>query len=462
MSVPVRIFVGNVCTALQWNASSIYVEGNQVSHDGHLWEAKWWTQNEDPGSTGQWGVWEDLGTCGNSSTNVPPVVSISAPVVGAVFDEGYDVSIAVMANDDDGSIVQVEFFDGAVSLGIDASEPFGLTLVGIQEGEHILTVIATDDDGAQTTSGAVVISVNPFSSNIPPTASITSPLEGTTFDEGEDIIILVDAQDSDGVVTQVLFFLDENLVGTAPVAPWTFTLAGLEPGSHIFHVQAMDNEGKTGDSQAVRIIVSGMCPALPWNASTVYIAGDQVSHEGHLWEAKWWTQNEDPGSTGQWGVWMDLGLCQVSSNMPPEVTITSPVTGALFDAGDDVTISASATDPDGSVVQVAFFDGTVSFGAVTSAPFTLTLTDVQEGVYRLTAVATDNGGVAGISQTVEIVVGDVCSEPQWSASSIYVAGNQVSYNGHSWEAKWWTRADEPGTTGQWGVWMDLGTCGGGL
>lgn len=46
----------------------------------------------------------------------------------------------------------------------------------------------------------------------------------------------------------------------------------------------------------------------------------------------------------------------------------------------------------------------------------------------------------------------------WSSSAIYVAGNQVSYNGRNYQAKWWTKGETPGTTGQWGVWLDQGVC----
>ncbi|MFE9843498.1 glycosyl hydrolase family 18 protein [Streptomyces goshikiensis] len=44
-------------------------------------------------------------------------------------------------------------------------------------------------------------------------------------------------------------------------------------------------------------------------AGTVYTGGQQVSHNGRKWKAQWWTQNEAPGTTGEWGVWKDLGAC---------------------------------------------------------------------------------------------------------------------------------------------------------
>ncbi|MFG2878347.1 glycosyl hydrolase family 18 protein [Streptomyces sp. NPDC048337] len=52
------------------------------------------------------------------------------------------------------------------------------------------------------------------------------------------------------------------------------------------------------------------CGSTPaYVAGTIYTAGNEVSHNGHKWKAQWWTQNETPGTTGEWGVWKDLGAC---------------------------------------------------------------------------------------------------------------------------------------------------------
>ncbi|MEU7555488.1 glycosyl hydrolase family 18 protein [Streptomyces sp. NPDC044571] len=51
------------------------------------------------------------------------------------------------------------------------------------------------------------------------------------------------------------------------------------------------------------------CTAPAYVAGTVYTGGTEVSHKGHKWKAQWWTQNEEPGTTGEWGVWKDLGAC---------------------------------------------------------------------------------------------------------------------------------------------------------
>ncbi|SEG48762.1 chitinase [Actinacidiphila yanglinensis] len=54
--------------------------------------------------------------------------------------------------------------------------------------------------------------------------------------------------------------------------------------------------------------------------------------------------------------------------------------------------------------------------------------------------------------------GSTCTTASWSSSQVYTGGDKVSWNGHNWSAKWWTQGEEPGTTGEWGVWQDLGAC----
>ena len=53
---------------------------------------------------------------------------------------------------------------------------------------------------------------------------------------------------------------------------------------------------------------TGNCPAA-WSASAVYTGGMAVSHRARKYTARWWTQGEEPGTTGEWGVWQDNGAC---------------------------------------------------------------------------------------------------------------------------------------------------------
>ena len=51
------------CDSPAWNSGAVYTQGDSVSHDGAVYTARWWTQGEEPGTGGEWGVWERVGDC---------------------------------------------------------------------------------------------------------------------------------------------------------------------------------------------------------------------------------------------------------------------------------------------------------------------------------------------------------------------------------------------------------------
>jgi VCBS repeat-containing protein len=94
-----------------------------------------------------------------ASATAAPTVSITSPTDGTSFPtEPATVTIAATAGDSDGTVASVQFFSGSTSLGVDAAAPYELTAdLGI--GRHVLTVVATDNSGAQTLSAPVTITV---------------------------------------------------------------------------------------------------------------------------------------------------------------------------------------------------------------------------------------------------------------------------------------------------------------
>jgi chitinase len=58
--------------------------------------------------------------------------------------------------------------------------------------------------------------------------------------------------------------------------------------------------------------------------------------------------------------------------------------------------------------------------------------------------------------------GGGCTAPAWVATTAYVGGTTVSYNGHTYTSKWWTQGEQPDThSGPYDVWVDKGPCSGG-
>ena len=76
----------------------------------------------------------------------------------------------------------------------------------------------------------------------------------------------------------------------------------------------------------------------------------------------------------------------------PTVAITSPVNNEVFTSPADILITADATDSDGTVSSVEFFEGTNSLGVDTDGNdgWSVTWNGVATNIYSLTAVATDD------------------------------------------------------------------------
>jgi len=69
-----------VACAPAWSASAIYVKDNSVSYQSKNYTAKWWTTNEVPTASGQWGVWADKGACGGTTDpTTPPTTPPTGP-----------------------------------------------------------------------------------------------------------------------------------------------------------------------------------------------------------------------------------------------------------------------------------------------------------------------------------------------------------------------------------------------
>jgi hypothetical protein len=91
-------------------------------------------------------------------------------------------------------------------------------------------------------------------------------------------------------------------------------------------------------------------------------------------------------------------------NGGPEVTITSPRTGASYGAPASVQLTATASDADGAIKKVEFYNGKTLLATQYSTPYSWTWEDVAAGTYKITAVATDNDGITTTSNVVSFTV----------------------------------------------------------
>jgi hypothetical protein len=91
-------------------------------------------------------------------------------------------------------------------------------------------------------------------------------------------------------------------------------------------------------------------------------------------------------------------------NQPPSVSLTSPSNGATFTQPAKIDLAATASDPDGTVASVSFYDGSKLISQDTTAPYSYRWAGSAVGNHVLTARATDNSGANATSNPVTITV----------------------------------------------------------
>jgi hypothetical protein len=99
----------------------------------------------------------------------------------------------------------------------------------------------------------------------------------------------------------------------------------------------------------------------------------------------------------------------LAANQPPAVSLSAPANGATFTAPASITVSATASDTDGTIARVDFFHGSTLIGSDTTSPYSIAWSNVPAGSYALTARAMDNAGGTTTSSARTITVGTTSS-----------------------------------------------------
>lgn len=247
------------CSSIEeWNSSSSYSGGAQVQENNIAYKANWWTQGQSPSThsntSQEWSLLDSCKTDGGIG-NEAPTVSLSSPSASDIITEGDTVSITANAADADGAVVRVDFYTNGTLIGSDSSTPFASSWMAVP-GQHSVTAKAVDDKGAETTSSAVIITVDAAQGgNELPTVDLT--LSTNSVNIGATVTLSSVAADSDGTIDKVDFFANGALIGTAATSPYTLTYTATQSGSISFFARATDDLGATSDSVISQLTVSG-------------------------------------------------------------------------------------------------------------------------------------------------------------------------------------------------------------
>ncbi|MFQ5894264.1 MAG: S8 family serine peptidase [Nitrospinota bacterium] len=196
----------------------------------------------------------------SGTPNDAPVVLITSPADGSTFASGATIDFVGSASDtEDGdltaSLVWTSSIDGPIGTG----GSFSRTL---SDGNHTITASVTDS-GGKSGSASVSVTVQ----NSAPSVSITSPVDGSSFDSGATILFEGMASDTeDGDLTASLVWTSDI---NGPIGTGGSFSTTLSDGDHIITASVTDSGGKTG-SAPVSITV-GTPPAVATIVSVVSI-----------------------------------------------------------------------------------------------------------------------------------------------------------------------------------------------
>lgn len=95
------------------------------------------------------------------AANLPPSVSLTAPVAGSSYTAPASVTLTASAADSDGTIASVAFYNGATLIGTGtfSGGSYTFTWSNIAAGSYSLTAVATDNEGASAVSAPVAVTI---------------------------------------------------------------------------------------------------------------------------------------------------------------------------------------------------------------------------------------------------------------------------------------------------------------
>ncbi len=250
-------------------------------------------------------------------------------------------------NDDDGEIVTYQWIKISGPVAVLSNENTAtLSVSGMTEGKYEFRLTVTDDDDARATDN-VIVTVIPATTNQNPVVNAGN--DKTIYLPTNTSNMQAEANDPDGNISSYLWekrwgpsltMLNENTS--------MLTVQDLEEGVYLFRVTVTDNQNASSYDE-VRLTVS---------AANV---------------------NQPP-----------------TANAGEDVLLTLPT--------DQVNLSGSGNDPDGSITSFSWMK--VSGPAVTmtnATSKTVALSDLQAGTYSFRLTVTDDDGASG-QDYVSVVV----------------------------------------------------------
>jgi len=189
--------------------------------------------------------------------NKAPRIEMETPVSGAVYVGPTDIDLKAKAEDPDGTISKVEFYDNGELIGSGTrldEKTFVIKKSNLSYGVHVFKAVATDNQGRENSALAGGILING-----PATIKITAPQQEASFAPKTDIKMIATVKHPEGSSMTIEFrdvsgkVFGEGVLGLQD--QYTFVWRNVEEGWYALVVVATDAAGVPTMSQPVMFTV---------------------------------------------------------------------------------------------------------------------------------------------------------------------------------------------------------------
>jgi hypothetical protein len=332
-----------------------------------------------------------------------PTVSMLSPANGATFATPGAITLVADAHDFDGTITQVEFFDGATSLGVTAY-PYSLELINLAPGNHSITARATDSNGLSTTSAAVNITV-------------AAPAAAAFFNAGFERVSQVGGYAnftapsgwaSSTGNTAMISGNNNVYIGTNPVAPegqqvlllsgtgWVSQDVYFPAGTYKIRVKAAQKQYSYSTNLEFRVLVGGVQYGQFAPLGYAYLSHETATFAIPT-SGMYTMRIEGASPSASSASRLSIDQLEIESgppNIAPVAAWVQPAAGTSLALPGSVLLEATATDADGTISSVHFFSGGTLLGQgqwdASSSSFKYIWTPTAAGFHNLYVRVADN------------------------------------------------------------------------
>ncbi|WP_331351387.1 lytic polysaccharide monooxygenase [Cellvibrio sp. UBA7671] len=238
-----------------------------------------------------------------------------------------------------------------------------------------------------------------------------------------------------------------------------------QPGDGSSSSVSSSSSSSSSSSPTTGLVVNGNFDAGNFNGWT--LTGDNAGvdnndaysgHKAYFWSTDAYEQRIDQTVSG-----LTNGVYSVSAQVKQNTGVPDASRLELTSAGDvqyiDIPHSDNYTEINGTItvsngsINIAFFQQAAGNTNLQVDNVSIVLLDPDNSGSSTSSSSSSSSSSAGSSSS-----NAQCNSVAWSASATYQYGDTVSLHGNQWSAKWYTQGQEPGTTGEYGVWENEGSC----